>query len=402
MRVLLDADDASVARVHDRRVAAEQVGAAALQRPLVGRVGLDAREAHADEHPVAEPDGAVDDDVVALVDALREHVEDVVAADDNGLRLRARPTPRRGRAAPGSSRGHRRRRRGSRAAAARHSPDSCASLGGDAESRDDLGIGAARSARVVRRDDDGGAGLARELGEAGLPIARAFASSRRAVGSSASRSRGRAASARAIATRWRSPIESRPTRWPASSASPTAASAACAARRARSREARAERARSRPSRAPSRKRDEVAALLDEGDCGAPERRPRGGAQPGKRSCRAPRPRPGSGTSSPARRCRSVDFPEPDGPVTAVVTPAANVAVEAREDRAARRRRDRARASRRPSRRPTQEAASPSPAPRARAVAARRARRARPARSAHGARARPGAAAPPGRGASRRG
>ncbi|HJQ74505.1 MAG TPA: hypothetical protein VJ814_06435, partial [Gaiellaceae bacterium] len=46
---------AAVPHVHDGGPAPEEVRAAALQRPLVGRVDLDPREAHADHDAVGEP-----------------------------------------------------------------------------------------------------------------------------------------------------------------------------------------------------------------------------------------------------------------------------------------------------------------------------------------------------------
>ena len=90
MRVLLDAHDPAVTHVDDCRPAAEEVRAATLQRPLVGRIELDPREAHADDHAVGEPDRAVDDDVVVLGGAIRDDLEDALATDDDRLRLAGR------------------------------------------------------------------------------------------------------------------------------------------------------------------------------------------------------------------------------------------------------------------------------------------------------------------------
>ena len=69
-------------------------------------------------------------------------------------------------------------------------------------------VGLLGEQRVVRRADDGGAVL---LGarRSRLATSSAFASSSRAVGSSARTMRGAPASARATATRWRSPAERR-------------------------------------------------------------------------------------------------------------------------------------------------------------------------------------------------
>ena len=81
--------------------------------------------------------------------------------------------------------------------------------------------------RVVRGDDDcrPHSRASRESSDA---TPSAFASSRRDVGSSAIRTSGRGARARAIATRKRSPPDSRSTRCSARSASPTASSAGSA------------------------------------------------------------------------------------------------------------------------------------------------------------------------------
>src|SRR6266513_3925512 len=90
MRVLLHTYDPAVAHVDDGRPAAEEVRAAALQRPLVERIELDPREAHADDHAVGEPDRPVDDDVVVLGGPFGDDLEDTVPVDYDRLRLAGR------------------------------------------------------------------------------------------------------------------------------------------------------------------------------------------------------------------------------------------------------------------------------------------------------------------------
>src|SRR5207247_8371741 len=75
--------------------ATDEKRAARLQRPLVGRVELDAREAHADDDVLPHADAAIDRDLIALGDAVAKHVEDVAAignrrdlADADPLHLR--------------------------------------------------------------------------------------------------------------------------------------------------------------------------------------------------------------------------------------------------------------------------------------------------------------------------
>jgi uncharacterized protein len=84
--MLLDAHDSAVPHVHDGGPAAEEIRAPALQRPLVGRVELDAREAHADDDTIRQADRALDHDVVALGGAIRDHLEDTLTADDDRVR----------------------------------------------------------------------------------------------------------------------------------------------------------------------------------------------------------------------------------------------------------------------------------------------------------------------------
>src|SRR5581483_3724717 len=218
MRMLLDAGDPSVARRHDRGVAAYEVEAARLQRALVGLVRLDTREAHADDDTVADTDAAIDSDVVALGEPLAQDHEDVVAVERT-LRLPADPFHLRVEhvgdrvevAGYECAISTEHQVDGFLAHAARlasgNSTCACSmSTGSWVAHTTAVPVEAASSAKSA-------------------PTARAFASSRRAVGSSASRSDGRAASARAIATRCRSPIDRRATRWSASSPSPTATSA---------------------------------------------------------------------------------------------------------------------------------------------------------------------------------
>ncbi len=77
--------------VDDAGPTAEEVRAPALQRTLVGRVDLHAREPHADDDAIGQADGAIDDDVVLLRDPLGEHLEDAIAADEDRLLARSDP-----------------------------------------------------------------------------------------------------------------------------------------------------------------------------------------------------------------------------------------------------------------------------------------------------------------------
>src|SRR5690242_5485204 len=85
--MLLDPHDSAVAHVDDGSPTAQEVRATALQRPLVGGIELDPREAHADHHAVGETDGSVDHDVIVLGGAIGYDLEDAVAADDHSLGL---------------------------------------------------------------------------------------------------------------------------------------------------------------------------------------------------------------------------------------------------------------------------------------------------------------------------
>ena len=179
-----------------------------------------------------------------------------------------------------------------------------------------------RSARLGIVGDQQQAGaVARVLGEQAIddePAGRAVEIAGRLVGQ---QQRGPATKARAIATRCCSPPDScagivRRARWP----SPTRPSAASAAAKA--------------SRAPAelqRDRDVFAARSSSAAGETPGRRCRCGcgaaarARPRRappRSCPATSTRPALGRSSPAVTIISVDLPEPDGPTSATVSPAA--------------------------------------------------------------------------------
>ena len=162
--------------------------------------------------------------------------------------------------------------------------------------------------------------------------------SRLPVGSSANRIAGRPTSARAIATRWRSPPESFDGECVSRCERPTASSASRArARRSLWRDARVEQpGRDVVERAHPVEQEEL--LEDEPDRRAP-------AAPPARARRAPRcPRPATctepadGRSSVPITCSSVDLPEPDGPTTATASPVAHRRATRRA--APRRRRDR--------------------------------------------------------------
>jgi hypothetical protein len=85
MRELFDPNDATVGHVDDPGPAAEEVGTAALERALVGRIGFDTRETHAHDDAIREAERAIDTDVVALRDALGDYVENTIAVDEHGL-----------------------------------------------------------------------------------------------------------------------------------------------------------------------------------------------------------------------------------------------------------------------------------------------------------------------------
>ena len=144
--------------------------------------------------------------------------------------------------------------------------------------------------------------------------------SRLPVGSSARTIAGSPTSARATATRWRSPPESLAAEWRSRWERPTRASAAAA--------------RSRRSAAGTpgveqavgdvvdhrRRLEQEEPLEDEADPGRPE--PRQLVVARRRRRRDPRPRcwPLLGRSSVPIRCSSVDLPEPEGPTIAVSSP----------------------------------------------------------------------------------
>ena len=70
---------------------------------------------------------------------------------------------------------------------------------------------------------------------------------------------------------------------------------------------------------------EPRRLPDDADPRGAERGPRVAVERREGHAVDERPRPSSGRSSPARSARSVDLPEPDGPVTTVSVPGANIA-----------------------------------------------------------------------------
>ena len=85
MGELLDTNDATALHVDDSGPAAEEVRAPALQRTLVARIDLDAREPHAHDDTIREPERPIDGDVVALSHPLGEDLEHTVATDEDGL-----------------------------------------------------------------------------------------------------------------------------------------------------------------------------------------------------------------------------------------------------------------------------------------------------------------------------
>src|SRR5260370_12469438 len=219
MRVLDDARDTPVARRHDRGVAPDEKRAARLQRAMVGALERDAREAHADDDVVADADAAVAGDLVILGHTLAQHVDHIRAIRDRGDLPDADPldlgveqllerveVARDERAVPPQEQIDRRLAQAASVPSGTSTRACSISTGSCVAQTIAVPVVAASSAKSA-------------------PTARALASSRRAVGSSASRSSGRVASARATATRWRSPIDSRSTPCCASSSRPTAPTA---------------------------------------------------------------------------------------------------------------------------------------------------------------------------------
>ena len=136
------------------------------------------------------------------------------------------------------------------------------------------------------------------------------------VGSSASTIAGRPTSARAIATRWRSPPESWVGRAAEPVAEPDRASSASAARSRRSRDGHA-RVEQTVGDVLERGRvlGEEELLEDEADPRRAHRRELAVGQLGDVEAGDPDP-PGARPVERAHQCSSVDFPEPDGPTIA--------------------------------------------------------------------------------------
>ena len=143
------------------------------------------------------------------------------------------------------------------------------------------------------------------------------------VGSSAKTTAGSMTSARAIATRWAWPPDISPARRCSSPSSPSRGNQRAASCSASPRPIAVEEERQRDVLDRRELRDELAELEDEAE--------RGPAQPAAlgvahrvdpaahRSRRGRRP----GTAIPARQWSSVDLPEPLGPMTATISPAAS-------------------------------------------------------------------------------
>jgi hypothetical protein len=85
MGELLDPNDAPGFHPDDAGPAAEEVRTPALKRPIVGRIDLHPREAHAHDDAIRKAERAIDGDVVVLGDPFREYLEHAVTADENGL-----------------------------------------------------------------------------------------------------------------------------------------------------------------------------------------------------------------------------------------------------------------------------------------------------------------------------
>ena len=160
-----------------------------------------------------------------------------------------------------------------------------------------------------------------ELLDQGHDRAAGRAVSRLPVGSSASTIAGRPTSARAIATRCRSPPDSCVGRAPAGAPSPTPASASAARpRRSRAGDAGVEQPVGDVVER-ARVLGEEELLEDEPDPGRPQRGELAVAQLGDVEAGDRAPSRCVGRSSVPIRCSSVDLPDPDGPTIATSSPA---------------------------------------------------------------------------------
>src|SRR5207248_8906969 len=79
MRVVLDLDDAAVPDRDHARVAADRVVAARLERPVVGRVGLELGRAEVDDDLVAYAHAALERDARKVLEPLGEDAEHAVS-----------------------------------------------------------------------------------------------------------------------------------------------------------------------------------------------------------------------------------------------------------------------------------------------------------------------------------
>ncbi len=139
------------------------------------------------------------------------------------------------------------------------------------------------------------------------------------VGSSASSSVGRLASARAIATRWRWPPDNRAGSSPARSSMPSRSSSSCALASAACRRVPPTSAASATFSSAVRCSISWKNWNTSPTC---RRRSRASAAELSSSSRTPASSmlPSSTGSSPASTCRSVDFPQPDCPIRATNSP----------------------------------------------------------------------------------
>ena len=181
-------------------------------------------------------------------------------------------------------------------------------------------VGARGEFRVVRDDDERGAAASALSSSMRSNTCAAVWRSRLPVGSSASTQRGCVTSARASATRWRSPPDSSPgrcsRRWP----SPTRSSIAAAAARASRRRHAPDQQRHRDVLDRGELRQQVMELVDEAERAVAHLPARGLATATRTRRRRRSPRPRSGTSRPPSRCSSVLLPDPDAPTIATRSP----------------------------------------------------------------------------------
>ena len=159
----------------------------------------------------------------------------------------------------------------------------------------------------------------------------AVASSRLPVGSSASTSAGRLASARATATRCCSPPDSWLGRWVRRWPRPSAVSRSLGARVGVGARGAVDQLRQDDILDRVEIGQQMVELVDEAERVAAQHRCGRAASSFAASSPAIRIEPSNPPSSRPTACSSVDLPEPDGPSSATISPGATVEVDAAQD-----------------------------------------------------------------------